>query len=65
LKIKVDENIGRSGVDFLRQAGHDVLTVRDQALGGAPDETIFRVCASERRTLVTLDRDCLSKAPVL
>jgi len=56
LKIKVDENIGRSGVDLLRQAGHDVLTVRDQSLSGAPDEVVFQVCASERRTLVTLDR---------
>jgi predicted nuclease of predicted toxin-antitoxin system len=57
LKIKLDENIGRSGVEILRQAGHDVLTVHDQALGGASDETIFQVCASEQRTLVTLDRD--------
>jgi hypothetical protein len=47
LKIKVDENIGRSGVELLREAGHDVLTVRDQALGGAPDETIFQVCVSD------------------
>ena len=57
MKIKVDENIGRRGVHLLRQAGHDVMTVADQKLSGAPDETIFRVCASERRVLVTLDRD--------
>lgn len=57
MKIKVDENIGRSGVNILRQSGHDVMTVQEQALSGSPDETIFRVCVSERRTLVTLDRD--------
>ncbi len=57
MKIKVDENIGRSGVNLLRQAGHDVMTVNEQALSGAADEVIFQVCASERRTLVTLDRD--------
>jgi len=57
LKIKVDENIGRSGVNLLRQAGHDVMTVNEQALSGTADEVIFQVCASERRTLVTLDRD--------
>lgn len=57
MKIKVDENIGRSGVNFLRQAGHDVMTVPEQKLSGASDEAIFSVCASERRVLVTLDRD--------
>jgi predicted nuclease of predicted toxin-antitoxin system len=57
LKIKIDENIGRSGVELLRIAGHDVATVREQGLGGASDETIFQVCAAEGRVLVTLDRD--------
>lgn len=57
MKIKVDENIGRSGVNLLRQAGHDVMTVPDQGLSGAADEAIFQVCASERRALITLDRD--------
>jgi predicted nuclease of predicted toxin-antitoxin system len=57
LKIKVDENIGRSGMNLLREAGHDVMTVLEQGLSGAADEAIFAICASERRTLVTLDRD--------
>jgi predicted nuclease of predicted toxin-antitoxin system len=57
LKIKVDENIGRSGVSLLRQAGHDVMSVAEQGLSGAADEAIFQVCVSERRALVTLDRD--------
>jgi len=57
LKIKVDENIGRSGVILMRQAGLDVMTVPEQGLSGAADEAIFQVCVSEHRTLVTLDRD--------
>lgn len=57
MKIKVDENIGRSGVDLLKQAGHDVMTVPEQGLSGMVDEIIFRVCISEGRTLITLDRD--------
>lgn len=57
MKIKVDENIGQSGVSLLRQAGHDVTTVPEQGLSGAPDEIIFQACTSEQRTLVTLDRD--------
>lgn len=57
MKIKVDENIGRSGVNLLRQAGHDVMTVPEEGLSGSADDAVLRACVSERRTLVTLDRD--------
>lgn len=49
MNFKLDENIGRRGLEFLHSAGHDVMTVREQGLGGAPDERIFRVCAAEER----------------
>ncbi|MDA8048931.1 MAG: DUF5615 family PIN-like protein [Rhodospirillales bacterium] len=57
MKIKLDENIGRRGAELLTAAGHDVMTVRDQRLEGVRDETVFNVCADERRVLVTLDHD--------
>jgi predicted nuclease of predicted toxin-antitoxin system len=57
VRIKVDENIGKSGVALLRENGHDVLTVRDQQLAGAADELVFQACKAEGRTLITLDRD--------
>ena len=57
MKFKLDENIGRRGWEFLREAGHDVMTVRDQGLGGASDQQLFEVCAGEGRPLVTLDHD--------
>ena len=57
MKIKVDENIGRHGIEFLRRRGHDVMTVREQGLGGAPDASIYDACCAEGRTLITLDRD--------
>ncbi len=57
MKLKVDENIGRSGVILLRTRGHDVTTVREQGLGGSADEHVFNVCVAESRTLITLDRD--------
>jgi predicted nuclease of predicted toxin-antitoxin system len=57
LKIKLDENIGRRGIEILASAGHDVMTVRDQGLAGAADNILFDVCAGEGRVLITLDRD--------
>jgi hypothetical protein len=47
----------RRGIEMLRLAGHDVMTVRDQNLQGIIDETLFDVCAGEDRVLITLDHD--------
>jgi hypothetical protein len=57
MKIKLDENIGRRGIELLRLGGHDVMTVRDQNLQGASDQRLFDVCASEQRVLIMLDHD--------
>jgi predicted nuclease of predicted toxin-antitoxin system len=57
VKFKLDENIGRRGLDLIRDSGHDVVSVRDQHLQGVADERLFEVCAAEGRALITLDRD--------
>ena len=57
MKFKLDENIGRRGLELMRSAGHDVMTVREQNLQGSDDETLFAVCKDEKRVLVTLDHD--------
>ncbi len=57
MKIKLDENIGGSGADFLRRNGHEVATIREQGLAGAADERVYRACIAEGRALITLDRD--------
>ena len=57
MKLKLDENLGRRGLDVLTSAGHDVAPVRGEGLGGAADEDLFAVCQAERRVLVTLDHD--------
>lgn len=57
VKLKLDENIGFRGLELLQAAGHDVMTVRQQGLGGATDESLFATCAAEGRALITLDHD--------
>jgi hypothetical protein len=41
---------------MLRDAGHDVRTVTEQALLSAPDDEILGHCRVEGRALISLDR---------
>lgn len=55
MKFKLDENLPGEGVQILRAAGHDAVTVLEQGLGGKPDPEIFAVVQAEGRALITLD----------
>src|SRR5712692_8725908 len=57
MRLKLDENMSLSHAEALRSRSVDVVTVRDEGLGGATDETLFERCRSEERALVTLDLD--------
>jgi predicted nuclease of predicted toxin-antitoxin system len=57
MKFKFDQNMDPRGAAILKQAGHEVLTVKEQNLTGAEDEVIAKVCQDESRCLVTLDLD--------
>lgn len=55
MRLKLDENLGRVAVEMLRQADHDVTTVSEQGMRGAPDRSVIEMCRAEGRCLVTLD----------
>ena len=57
LRFKIDENLPEEVAGLLRAAGHDVRTVFDQEMVGAPDASIAQVCRQEQRAVVTLDTD--------
>jgi predicted nuclease of predicted toxin-antitoxin system len=57
VKLKLDENLGKRGMDLLVADGHDVCTVAIQSLTSATDEELAKRCFSEGRALVTLDLD--------
>ena len=57
MRFKLDENLGTRGREQLREAGHDVMTVREQWLCGRPDSQVIDICTAEKRCLVTLDTD--------
>lgn len=56
MRFLTDENCDFAIVRALRDAGHDVITVKDTA-PGASDETVIRMTLDEDRILVTEDRD--------
>lgn len=57
MKVKLDENLGLLGKSLLEADGHDVMTVAEQQLSGAEDESLYQHCRDEARILVTLDHD--------
>jgi predicted nuclease of predicted toxin-antitoxin system len=57
MKFKVDENLPVEAADAIRLAGHEALTVLDQAMGGVSDGPLAMVCHTEHRALITLDLD--------
>ena len=57
MRLKLDENLGRTAGDIFQSHAHDVQTVRPEGLSRAPDREVIGVCKSEQRCLVTLDLD--------
>jgi len=57
MKLKLDENLGRSVAELFRQAGHDTTTVPSEGLCSASDRAVAEACRQDARALVTLDLD--------
>lgn len=57
MKIKLDENMPASLAPELARLGHDVFTLRDEGLSGAPDFNVWEAAQLEKRFLITQDLD--------
>jgi len=57
MKLKLDENLGKSVKNFLVDKGFNVDDVYDEKIQGADDNAIFQKCISDGRCLITLDTD--------
>ena len=56
MRIIANENVGGPVVETLRESGHDVVWVKE-TMRGARDEEVLARAQSERRLVVTLDKD--------
>jgi predicted nuclease of predicted toxin-antitoxin system len=54
--IKVDEDLPRSAVNFLREQGYDAVNVVEQRMGGWKDPALWNAIQEEKRFLVTADK---------
>ncbi|MEX5632966.1 DUF5615 family PIN-like protein [Parafrankia sp. FMc2] len=57
MRFLLDNNLSHTLAAGLREAGHDVLHVRDVALGAADDSTVLAFARDERRVLISADTD--------
>jgi len=55
-RLLADENIPARAIDALRDAGCDVLSIREHAPESADDE-VLRIAVAQGRILLTFDRD--------
>lgn len=56
MRFLADENIEQPIIDYLLSCGHDILSVGDIA-PGASDEKLLQLANSEKRILLTNDKD--------
>jgi predicted nuclease of predicted toxin-antitoxin system len=56
VKFKLDENLPASSTAILTGVGHDVDTVADEGLTGAPDQDVVTTATAAGRILISLDR---------
>ena len=56
MRLLADENVPRPAVWALRDQGFDVISVSEDHAGSTDSEILAR-CASEKLTLLTLDKD--------
>jgi predicted nuclease of predicted toxin-antitoxin system len=57
VRFKIDENMPAEAAELLRRAGDDAVSVADEQLCGADDETLAERFQAEGRALITLDLD--------
>lgn len=57
MKFFANENLFEPIIDYLRDIGADVLSIRDSGLSGISDDEVYDLASKEERVIVTMDKD--------
>ncbi|MFH1894794.1 MAG: DUF5615 family PIN-like protein [Patescibacteria group bacterium] len=57
LKILIDENVAPGVTEALRKEEFDVFSIYEKKLSGVSDEKILKLAKSEKRIILTHDKD--------
>lgn len=56
MKMFANENLFEPIIDYLRETGHDVISVRE-GLSGISDDEVYQLACKEKRVIITMDKD--------
>lgn len=62
MKFISDENVAKSVVHALRNAGFDIKDIKEENLHSLPDKDIMQIAFNEDRIIITHDKDFQSTA---
>jgi predicted nuclease of predicted toxin-antitoxin system len=57
MKILADENLYEPIIYYLKDLGHDMLSIRDSGLSGISDSQVYQLACEEKRVIITMDKD--------
>ncbi len=57
MKMFANENLFEPNIDYLRELGHDMLSIRDAGLSGISDDEVYKLACKEKRVIITMDKD--------
>lgn len=57
MKIFANENIFEPIIDYLKDLGNDVFSIRDSGLSGISDDEVYQRACKEKRVIITMDKD--------
>ena len=57
MKLFINENVYDPIIDYLKNLGHNVLSVRHSGLSGISDDEVYKIACRENRIIITMDKD--------
>jgi len=56
MKVAADENLFEPIIDYLRELGHDVFSIRNTSHSGISDDEIYTLACKEKRVIMTMNK---------